>query len=61
MKGYTDENGIDRPPCGMCKHKDKLTVEAPCYNCIDAVDLALHKLNSETEFVYFEMAGEQDG
>lgn len=61
MKGYTDENGIDRPPCGMCKHKDKLTVEAPCYNCIDAVDLALHKLNSEMEFVYFEMAGEQNG
>ena len=60
MKGYTDENGRDRPPCGMCRHKDKLTVEAPCYNCIDAVDLALHKLNSETEFVYFEMAGERE-
>lgn len=60
MKGYIDENGNDRSPCGMCKHKDKLTVEAPCYNCIDAVDLALHKPNSETEFIYFEKVGEQE-
>lgn len=60
MKGYIDENGKDRPPCALCKYKDKLTVEAPCYNCIDAVDLALHKPNSETEFIYFERAGEQE-
>lgn len=60
MKGYIDENGYDRPPCGMCRHKDKLTVEAPCYNCLDVVDLALHKPNSETEFACFEMAGKQE-
>lgn len=60
MKGYIDENGKDRSPCGMCKYKDKLTVEAPCYNCIDAVDLALHKPNAETEFANFVKAGEQE-
>lgn len=57
MKGYTDKKGYDRSPCGMCKYKDKLTVEAPCYNCIDITDLALHKSNAETEFSNFEKAG----
>lgn len=54
MKGYTDENGKDRPPCGTCKHKNKLTVQAPCDSCIDTVDLALHKPNAETEFANYE-------
>lgn len=54
MKGYIDENGKDRPPCRKCKYEHKLTVEAPCYSCIDNVDLALHKPNYETEFANFE-------
>lgn len=54
MKGYIDEKGYDRSPCGTCKHKNKLTVEAPCYFCIDNVDLALHKPNHETEFTNYE-------
>lgn len=54
MKGYIDEHGIDRPPCAECKHRNKMTVESPCYNCISIVDLALHKPNNETEFTSFE-------
>ena len=54
MFGYIDENGHDRPPCSKCKHKNKMTVEAPCYNCIDADDLALHKPNHKTNFVNYE-------
>lgn len=54
MKGYTDEFGYDRAPCRTCKHRNKMTVEAPCYNCIDIVDLALHKPNAETEFASYE-------
>ena len=53
MKGYTDEQGRDRPPCATCKHKNKMTVEAPCYSCISNVDLALHKPNSESNFFYY--------
>ncbi len=60
MKGYIDENGYDRPPCKMCKHKDKMTVEAPCYNCVDIMDLTLLKPNAESEFANFEKAGEQE-
>ena len=56
MKGYIDEFGYDRSPCSKCKHKDKLTVEYPCYSCIDNIDLAMHKPNSETEFVNYEEA-----
>ena len=56
MKGYIDEFGYDRPPCAKCKHRDKMTVESPCYSCIDNVDLALHKPNCETEFANFEEA-----
>ena len=58
MKGYIDEYGYDRPPCSTCKHKSKMTVKSPCYNCIDPVDLALHKPNAETEFLYYEKDGE---
>lgn len=56
MKGYIDEHGYDRPPCATYKHKKKMTVEAPCYSCIDNVDLALHKPNCETEFANYEEA-----
>ena len=54
MKGYIDDKGRDRPPCATCKHRNKMTVEAPCYSCIDNVDLALHKSNAETEFGNYE-------
>ena len=54
MKGFVDELGIDRPACVKCKHKHKMTVEEPCYNCIPIVDLALHKPNHQTEFAAFE-------
>lgn len=47
MKGY---RGI----CRDCKHEHKMTVEAPCYNCISNEDLALHKPTEETEYAYFE-------
>lgn len=53
MKGYL-KDGKDLPPCGTCKHKGRMTVEAPCYGCIDTVDLALHKPNYETEFSNYE-------
>lgn len=53
MKGFI-QDGKDRSPCESCKYKDKMTVEAPCYGCIDTVDLALHKPNYETEFANYE-------
>ena len=40
--------------------KNVMTVESPCYNCIDPVDLALHKPNAETEFLYYEKDGEEE-
>ena len=52
--GYIDNEGHDRPACVTCKNKHKLTVEAPCYDCIDNVDLALHKPNYETNFANYE-------
>lgn len=54
MKGYIDDKGNDRSPCGTCKHRNKMTVQEPCYSCIDNVDLALHKPNHETEFVHYK-------
>lgn len=54
MKGYIDEFGKDRSPCGKCKYKNKMDIELPCSNCIDIIDLALHKPNYETEFTSFE-------
>lgn len=54
MKGYIDNEGYDRPACVTCKYKHKLTVEAPCYDCINNVDLALHKPNYETNFANYE-------
>lgn len=59
MKGFIDEIGMDRPACAKCKHKGKTTVEAPCYNCISNMDLALHKPNYETEFASFEPADKE--
>ena len=53
MKGFYD-NGRDIAPCFMCKHKENMTVECPCFSCISFVDLALHKPNYETEFANFE-------
>lgn len=54
MKGYIDEKGNDRTPCVTCKHRNKTTVQEPCYSCIDNIDLALHKPNHETEFAHYE-------
>lgn len=54
MKGYIDSFGRDCSPCKTCKHYQKMTVESPCYSCIDNVDLALHKPNCETEFANYE-------
>lgn len=53
LKGYIDINGNDRPPCGTCVYKDRMTVEEPCYSCISIIDLALHKPDYETEFVNY--------
>lgn len=36
----------------------KQLYESPCYNCIDIMDLALHRPNAETEFANFEPAEE---
>ena len=59
MKGHyeirADGQRADVPPC-----KNKMTVEAPCYNCIDPVALALHKPNAGTDFVYYEPEGGED-
>ena len=63
MKGHyefrADGRMADAPPCRTCKHKNKMTVEAPCYSCIDPVALALHKPNAETEFANYEPEGEE--
>lgn len=53
-KLFIDDNGYDRPPCRFCKHKNKMTIEIPCWNCIAIIDLASHKPNSETTFHSFE-------
>ena len=49
----------DYAPCGTCKYRGKMTVEAPCYDCIDTMDLALHKPNYETEFANYEKSDSQ--
>ena len=54
MKGFIDENGYDRPACVTCKHKNRMTVESPCYNCVSIMDLVLSKPNCETEFAAYE-------
>ena len=53
MKGYTSHKGLDCAPCFFCKYRSKECVEAPCYNCIATIDLALHKPNAETNFSCF--------
>ena len=60
MKGYIDQYGYDRPACVTCKHRKRMTVEAPCYSCIDNIDLALHKPNAETEFINYEAEESED-
>lgn len=42
MKGFINEYRIDVPPCGTCKHKNKMVDEAPCDKCIDYVDKDLY-------------------
>ena len=46
MKGFyeklLDGRIVDRPPCSRCLHRNKMTVEEPCYSCIDLMDLSLH-------------------
>ena len=49
---------VDRPPCSRCLHRNKMTVEEPCYSCIDLMDLSLHRPNVETEFASFTPATE---
>ena len=58
MKGFL-KDGKDYAPCGTCKYRGKMTVEAPCYDCIDTMDLALHKPNYETEFANYEKSYSQ--
>lgn len=53
MKGFIDENGVDRPACVKCKYRNRPTVFVLCHNCIPIIDLALHKRNYETEFANF--------
>lgn len=51
MKGFyqrrSDGQMADMPPCGLCLHKNKATYQSPCYNCIDIVDLCLHRPNAK--------------
>lgn len=51
---FMGKDHVDMSPCFFCKHRDKMTVSAPCYSCIDTLDLALHKPNAETEFSSFK-------
>ena len=59
MKGFINEDRIDVPPCGTCKHKNKMVDEAPCDKCIDKTDLALRKPANETEFSNYERSDEK--
>ena len=65
MKGFyqrrSDGQMADMPPCGLCLHKNKATYQSPCYNCIDIVDLCLHRPNAETEFVDVSRLGDFKG
>ena len=60
MKGYIDENGVDRSPCGTCKYKTKMTVEAPCYDCIDNCEWC-YKFHCGTSDERFCSYGERKG
>lgn len=60
MKGFIDENGVDRPACVKCKYRNRPTVFVLCYNCISITGLALHKPNYEIEFVNF-VEGDTEG
>ena len=57
MKGFKYiQNGRERDlaPCFFCKHRENLTIDAPCYTCMSLMDLSLRKPNSKTEFASFE-------
>ena len=58
MKGFL-KDGKDYAHCGTCKYRGKMTVESHCYDCIDTMDLALHKPNYETEFANYEKSDSQ--
>lgn len=62
MKGFyeklLDGRIVDRPPCSRYLHRNKMTVEEPCYSCIDLMDLSLHRPNVETKFASFTPATE---
>lgn len=49
MKGFINEYRIDVPPCGTCKHKNKMVDEAPCDKCIDKTDV-----NDEAPKIYLD-------
>ena len=51
---FKEKKHVDMSPCLFCKNRDKMTVSAPCYNCIDNADIALHKPNVKTEYANFE-------
>ena len=64
MKGFyeklPDGRIVDRPPCSRCLYHSRMTVEEPCYSCIDLMDLSSHRPNAETEFASFTPATEVD-
>ena len=41
----------EKSPCKMCKYKNKMTVEEPCWSCIDNIELAVHK--PAVDFTHF--------
>lgn len=53
-----ENNGIH--PCKNCIYKHKLTVESPCYSCIDLEDLMFHRPIDETNFVCWQKDNNQD-
>lgn len=55
MKGYTDKNGHDRPPCRTCKHRSNSAIKHPCCSCVDFMDLGLHRSYAEIDFRNYEV------
>lgn len=54
MRGYTSYKGFDCSPCFYCKHREKMTVSAPCYNCMDNSQIAHGLPNAKCDFANFE-------
>ena len=50
MKGFINEYGIDVPPCGTCKHKNKMVDEAPCDKCAAEIE----RLRNRNKFLEIE-------